>query len=45
MAEPGRLPRCSGGAWDEERPLLWFEAVSLATGEPIWVPFELVGAR
>ena len=45
VAEPGRLPRCSGGAWDEERPLLWFEAVSLATGEPIWVPFELVGAR
>lgn len=45
IAEPVRLPRLSRDAWDEHEPILWFEGRVLASGEPAWIPFELVNAR
>lgn len=37
------LPRADGGGPIHER-LLWVEGRNLATGSPIWVPYELVSA-
>lgn len=45
IAEPARLPRLAATGWDDHEPILWFEGRELTSGEPAWVPFELVNAR
>jgi ribosomal protein S12 methylthiotransferase accessory factor len=42
VADPDLLPRCRGAS--EVDRLLWVEAQDLMSGEPLWVPHELVSA-
>ena len=42
LADIARLPRMAGQSFDPDRPILWSEGRDLATGEPRWLPFELV---
>lgn len=43
--EATRLPVCKGAAFRREHPMLWAEAVEVARGEPLWVPFECVSTN
>lgn len=42
--DTARLPRAHGNMGDVTRRLLWLEGRDLATGEPLWVPHEVVTA-
>lgn len=37
-----RLPRSGRGTFDPDRPILWGEGLELGSGEPRWLPFEMV---
>jgi YcaO-like protein with predicted kinase domain len=37
-----RLPLRAGTRFDRDRTLLWVEGADLATGEPVWLPYDLV---
>jgi ribosomal protein S12 methylthiotransferase accessory factor len=37
-----RVPKLAGTRLDPDRPLLWIEGAHLASGEPVWLPYELV---
>ena len=45
VADPDLLPRAAGGGFHPHLPILWIEGRDLVGGEPVWVPFELVGAN
>ncbi|MEZ5668336.1 MAG: YcaO-like family protein [Alphaproteobacteria bacterium] len=40
--EPHDLPLMAGTAFDDDRPLLWVDAVDLASGEAVAVPYDVV---
>ncbi|MFO1050369.1 MAG: YcaO-like family protein [Geminicoccaceae bacterium] len=42
LVDLARLPRSGGRAFDPDRPILWGEGLNLGSGEPRWLPFELV---
>ena len=42
LIDLGRVPLRAGTRFDSNRPLLWIEGSDLATGEPVWLPYELV---
>lgn len=42
VADVRGLPRVKGGAFRPGRPIPWVEGSDLITGEPVWVPYELV---
>ncbi|HEX6015626.1 MAG TPA: YcaO-like family protein [Geminicoccaceae bacterium] len=37
-----RLPRRADARFDPDQPLLWIEGRHMVTGEPVWLPYELV---
>ena len=45
LADVERLPRPQRSRWDADTPILWIEAVDLASGEARWVPYEVVHAN
>ncbi len=42
LVELSRLPLRAGTAFDPDRPLLWIEGADLASGDAVWLPYELV---
>jgi YcaO-like protein with predicted kinase domain len=42
VVEVGRLPRLSVSAFHENQRLLWMEGLDALSGEPKWLPYELV---
>ena len=42
--DPALLPRPTVSAADAHTRVLWIEGRDLASGEPVWVPYELVSA-
>lgn len=42
VVDVSRLPRLSVSTFHPHKSLLWTEAKNINTGEPAWVPFELV---
>ena len=42
LIDLARVPLRAGTAFDPHRPLLWIEGADLASGEPVWLPYELV---
>ena len=45
VADPDRLARAARGVFEPSLALLWTEGLDLMSGEPVWVPFELVSAN
>jgi ribosomal protein S12 methylthiotransferase accessory factor len=44
VVEIDSLPLSKHGGYHPDRPILWVEGRDLATGDPVWLPLELVGA-
>jgi YcaO-like protein with predicted kinase domain len=44
VVETDGLPLSKHGGYHPDRPILWVEGRDLATGVPVWLPLELVGA-
>lgn len=42
LVDVGSLPRGSESRYHDDLPLLWIEARSLAAGDSLWVPYEMV---
>lgn len=42
VADAERLPRVTGGSFDPYGPMLWVEGTDLVSGQPHWLPFEMV---
>jgi ribosomal protein S12 methylthiotransferase accessory factor len=42
LADVDRLPRQRQSRWDPDLPILWIEALDLASAEAVWVPYEVV---
>lgn len=42
IADLDRIPRISGGRFQETTPLLWVEGENLLNGAAVWVPYEMV---
>jgi ribosomal protein S12 methylthiotransferase accessory factor len=45
LADADRLPRPRDSRWDADMPILWIEAVDLASGDALWAPYEVVHAN
>jgi ribosomal protein S12 methylthiotransferase accessory factor len=45
LADAERLPRQPDSRWDPDMPILWIEAVDLASGDALWAPYEVVHAN
>jgi len=45
LADIDRLPRVAGNRFHAHLDMLWIEGADVATGEPLWLPYELVHAR
>jgi YcaO-like protein with predicted kinase domain len=42
LVDVDRLPRVAGSLYHRDHPILWIEGQELCTGEPRWVPYEMV---
>lgn len=42
IVPPDTLPSIRGSAFHENHPIAWVEAQELATGQSLWVPYEMV---
>lgn len=42
VADVERLPRVTGGSFDPHHRMLWVEGEDLVSGQPRWLPFEMV---
>ncbi len=45
FADIARLPKVAGGRFRPDLVMLWIEGTDLISGEPRWLPFELVRAN
>jgi YcaO-like protein with predicted kinase domain len=45
MIDVAGLPFCAGSRWRDDLAMLWIEGADLMSGEPVWLPYELVSTN
>jgi YcaO-like protein with predicted kinase domain len=45
MVDVAGLPFCAGSRWRDDLAMLWIEGEDLQSGEPVWLPYELVSTN
>ncbi len=45
MVDIAGLPFCAGSRWRDDLAMLWIEGGELSSGEPVWLPYELVSTN
>lgn len=45
MIDVAGLPFCAGSRWRDDLAMLWIEGRDLLSGDPVWLPYELVSAN
>jgi ribosomal protein S12 methylthiotransferase accessory factor len=45
MIDVAGLPFCANSRWRDDLAMLWIEGRELESGEPIWLPYELVSTN
>ena len=45
MVDMAGLPFCAGSRWRDDLAMLWIEGGELQSGQPIWLPYELVSTN
>jgi YcaO-like protein with predicted kinase domain len=45
MIDVAGLPFCAGSRWRDDLAMLWSEGRDLLSGDPLWLPYELVSAN
>ena len=45
MVDIAGLPFCAHSRWRDDLAMLWIEGLELLSGEPVWLPYELVSAN
>lgn len=45
MIDVAGLPFCAGSRWHDDLAMLWIEGRDLLSGEPVWLPYELVSTN
>ena len=45
MVDIAGLPFCAESNWQDDLAMLWIEGAELPSGEPVWLPYELVSTN